>query len=449
MGRSDASATVDWRQVGSGAADLLSRYIRFDTTNPPGNEAQTARFLSGFLDSNGVKSTIVTSPGGRANLIARVRGTGQRKPLVLLHHMDVVPARDAPWERPPFGGVIADGFVWGRGAIDDKGLGVMHLMAFALLGQRAKDLSRDIVLIAVSDEEDGGAEGAGWLVERFWDDIDPELVWDEGGAGAVGVMGKRPVFAVAVAEKRSLAVRLTARGRGGHGSMAGDSAIERLTRALRWIADNPRPVRFGPTTRDFFRKLGEAQSWPASALVANAWRPIVGGLVRRRTDKIPSLRAMVRDTLEPTGLSAGDRPNVAPASAQATMDARLLPGTEVDELADWLRRSLREWGVDVEVKEAVGSVDAAPTGGALLAAMERVIPAIEPDAIVAPMVTPVATDSRFFRSRGASACGLIPALLGPDDLSRIHGVDERISLDNLTLGCRIVYEVAREVCGPA
>ena len=448
MDRRDSVERIDWRRTGSEAADLLRRYIRFDTTNPPGNEAPAARFLKETLTSEDVETDHFTSPGGRANLIARLRGSGRRRPLVLLHHMDVVPASDGRWTHPPFDGVLAEGYVWGRGAIDDKGLGVMQLMAFALLAQRAEDLERDVVLIAVSDEEDGGSEGAGWLVDRHWDDIDPELVWDEGGAGTVGVMGHRPVFAVSVSEKRSLVVTLTAAGLGGHGSMASDNTIERLTRALRWIADNPRPVRFSSTTRRFFRKLSEAQPWPASALVANAWRPIVGSLIRNRIDAIPSLRAMLRDTLEPTVLSAGDRPNVAPTCAQATLDVRLLPDTRLHEFTDWLRQSLGEWEIGVDVAQPDGALDDAPTGGALFAAMERVIPSIVPDAIVAPMVTPVATDSRYFRSRGATACGLIPALLGPDDLASIHGVDERISVDNLTLGCRIVYEVAREVCGP-
>ena len=206
----------DWDRVRKRATEFLSQYIRLDTTNPPGNEAAAVRLLSKVLAAEGIAADLYEPAPGRANLVARLRAPSPRaRPLLLLHHMDVVRANRDAWRVPPFAGDVRDGYIWGRGAIDDKGLGTMHLMAFLLLAKSAAPLSRDVILMAVADEEEGGELGAQWMTENHWDEIDCEYVWDEGGAGSRGVVGDASVFSIAVWEKRSMVLRLTVSGPGG------------------------------------------------------------------------------------------------------------------------------------------------------------------------------------------------------------------------------------------
>ncbi len=200
----------DWTQVGSEAVDRLSRYIQIDTANSPGNERAGAEFLEDLLSSESIPSTMFRPEPDRANLLASLDGEGAEPPVLLLHHIDVVPAASDRWRREPFGGLIEDGHVWGRGAIDDKSLGIMHVLALALLRRQGIPLKRRVMLLAVSDEELDGFAGTKWVIDNHWDRIRSEYVWDEGGVGTRGIVGEVPVFTVSVAEKRSAMVRLVA-----------------------------------------------------------------------------------------------------------------------------------------------------------------------------------------------------------------------------------------------
>lgn len=322
----------------------------------------------------------------------------------------------------------------------------MHLMAFVLLKRLRIPLKRDVILMAVSDEENGGKHGAEWMTDNRWPDIDCEYVWDEGGVGSQGIMGDRPVFAVAVSERRAMNVRLTARGTGGHGSLASDTPIDRLVKALTAIQKHRRDSQLNDVTREFFRRIADLQRFPMSWLVRNIGNPLVKPPMERRLSNIPAINAMLRDTMTATILSAGYKANVAPESAEAVLDARLLPDTDAGRFIYDLTRVINDDSISIEADRLPDTTPSSSTGTAMFEILERAIKEHVADAIVTPYQSPAVTDSRFFRAKGANAYGLIPAILAPDEVSTIHGVDERLSVKNLTLGIKISFDALRELC---
>jgi acetylornithine deacetylase/succinyl-diaminopimelate desuccinylase-like protein len=437
---------INWDDIGEEAARMLTRYIRVDTTNPPGNEAVAADFLGEQLSAESIPSTLYSAAPGRANLVATLKGDGSSPPVTLLHHMDVVPADDVAWTHDPFGGVFADGYVWGRGAIDDKGLGVMHLMALALLKRQGIPLGRDIVLLAVSDEEMGGGLGAAWMIDNQWGHVRSEYIWDEGGVGTRGILGSRPLVAISVSEKRSMTVELTARGTGGHGSMAAGAPVNRLVAALDRLQRGPVRRQIGPVTRTFLRSVAETQRFPASLILRYASNPLVRWLALNRLSAIPTIDAMLRDTINITMMQAGGTPNVVPSEARAVLDVRLLPWVDHKKFIDRLGGLLDDDTIEVEATTPPPDSPPSPTDSAFYTALSSAVQRHIPDAVVAPLQTPVATDSRFFRQRGVKAYGFMPAVFTQAELDTIHGRNERISVENLTLGTRIVYETLLELC---
>ncbi|MDP6798763.1 MAG: M20/M25/M40 family metallo-hydrolase [SAR202 cluster bacterium] len=438
---------ADWVGIENEAASVLSRYIQIDTTNPPGNEREGAEFLGDWLSGESIPATMYHPVPDRANLLAVLKGDGSRSPVLLLHHIDVVPAAGERWSRDPFGGVVEDGHVWGRGAIDNKSLGVMHLMAFALLRRQSVRLKRDVMMLAVSDEEMGGAVGSKWMIDNHWDDIRSEYLWDEGGVGTLGIVGDRPVFAVSVSEKRSVVVILRAGGAGGHGSMAANAPVERLLAALECLRGWSGSVELGPVTIEFLTRLSKTQSFPASWLMRNASRPWGRPLVVGKLSAIPSIDAMLRDTIRVTMLRAGDSANVSPDIAEAVLDVRLLPGTDQGGFLQLVRDVIDDETIEVQATEALTGGAASPSDSDFFRALEQAVLGSSPDAIVTPIQTPVATDSRFFRQRGVKAYGINPGIFTQSEIETIHGVDERISLRNLGMGTRIVYESLLDLCG--
>ncbi|MCH7802286.1 MAG: M20/M25/M40 family metallo-hydrolase, partial [Chloroflexi bacterium] len=340
----------------------------------------------------------------------------------------------------------SDDQVLGRGAVDDKGLGVMQMMAFGLLRDAGVTLKRDVLLMAVSDEETGGVFGTRWMVDNHWSDIQCEYVWDEGGTGTTGIMGDRPVFAVSVAEKRGMTVRLKAEGAGGHGSFTADSPLNRMVTALNRLQTSQMPVQFSEVTKTFLRNISQTQSFPSSWLVRNAAMPLVRSLMVNKLASIPAINAMLRDTVTLTSVQSGAGTNVAPDSAQASLDVRLLPTTDRVEFLRRLRSVLRDDSISVESTDPPIMVTPSPTDSKFFQALRRVIHRTVPDSIVTPIQTPVGTDSRYFRAKGTHAYGLLPAILTQADLDTIHGADEKISIDNLALGTQIIYETLLELC---
>jgi acetylornithine deacetylase/succinyl-diaminopimelate desuccinylase-like protein len=437
-----------WDVARERAVTLTSQYVQINTTNPPGNEMVAAEWLRNRLAESGVTTDVEihqTAPG-RGLLIGRVAGTEPLKPLVLNHHMDVVPAEPAQWSHPPFSGEIADGHVWGRGTLDTKSLGIMHLIALEQLRREGASFRRPVVFLAVPDEEVGGEKGMAWLVEHRAKDLDPEWVWDEGGMG-LHIPGGRVMFGIAVAEKQVMWLRLVARGESGHGSLPNpDNPNARLARALKRISDQRPRLRANDVTRLMLARLATTRSFPSSMLLRHAGSPLIMRLVASGVARSKLFAAMLQDTINITTLKAGYKTNVVPEKAEATLDCRLLPDSDPSQFRAGLRRTIADNKVGIEVIEEPIPVKVAPlTGGfmnAVVEAAERHIP----DAVTVPLQMPGASDSRFWRAIGVPTYGVGPYVIDESDVKRIHGVDERISIDNLELGCKIAYDVIRSLC---
>jgi len=443
------SPTPDWDTIGRDAVATLSQYIQYDTTNPPGSELAAAGWLAGQLRDRGITSDVtVHEPApGRGLVLARIPGSEPLKPLLLNHHMDVVAADPAAWTHPPFSGAIVDGFVWGRGTLDTKNLGVIFLLALESLVKAGTRFRRPVVFSAVPDEETGGQQGMRWLVERHGAELDPEWVWDEGGGGFKDMFGVGVFFGLTVAEKQIQHLKLVATGKPGHASMPhNDNANVKLLRALDRVLSAPRPLCASEITTAMFRAVAQTQPFPASALMARMDRPWVLRLLARRLEADPSLNAMLRDTVSLTVLRAGYKVNVIPERAEAEIDCRLLPSTGAAEFHTWLRERLADDRIQVEVQESSPPSGIAPLSGPFFDAVRASVQRHHPHAGVFPMLVPGGTDGRYWRQRGHAAYGFAPVVMERADLGRVHGIDERISGENLLAGIQIARDIIEMLC---
>ncbi len=438
----------EWTTIAEDAAATLSRYLQFDTTNPPGNEMAAARWLETQLVERGITSriTLYEPAPGRAVLLGHIAGSEPLKPLVLNHHIDVVPADPTQWSHPPFSGDVAKGYVWGRGALDTKGLGIIHLLALEKLIRDGVTFRRPIIFLAVPDEETGGSQGMEWLVENHLDELDPEWVWDEGGGGFKGLLGDQPMFGVAVAEKQVQALRLVATGEAGHGSMPhDDNANVTLMHALDRVL-KPRPMRINEVTAVMFQEIAKSQRFPMSFLLRHIDNPLILKLAGPRLAADKLMNAMLRDTLSLTMLEAGYKINVIPERAEAGIDCRLLPDTDARQFRRWLERTVADDRVQVDVRKASTPTTLSPIKSPFFDAVRRVIARHVPDAIVFPLQMPGGSDSRFFRAQNIPAYGFGPFVLEVSEIPRIHGIDERISIENLELGVKITCDLVQSLC---
>ncbi len=439
----------EWKTVREDVVATMSRYVQFDTTNPPGNERAAAEWLRDQLIERGITNdvTLYETAPERAVLMGRIEGNERLKPLVLNHHIDVVPADPSTWSHPPFGGEVSDGYVWGRGTLDTKNLGVMHLLALERLIQEGATFRRPIIFLAVPDEEAGGSQGMRWLVERHLDELDPEWVWDEGGGGFKGIMGEQPSFGVSVAEKQVQHLRLIARGEPGHGAIPHDNnANVTLMRALDRILA-PRPMRVNDVTGAMFHEFGKLQQFPLSFLMRRMANPLILKLAGQKLAASKPINAMLRDTISLTMLKSGYKVNVIPERAEADIDCRLLPDTDAAQFRRWLETTIGDERVQIETIETSIPTAISPIESPFFDAVQNALARHVPDAIVFPLQTPGATDSRYFRAHGVPAYGFSPMVLELSELDRIHGIDECISIENLVLGVKITCDIVRELCG--
>lgn len=437
-----------WATVREDAASTLSRYVQFDTTNPPGNEAQAAAWLKEELARRGITQDVtIYEPGpDRAILVGRIPGQEELKPLVLNHHIDVVPADPEQWSHDPFGGEIDEGYVWGRGTLDTKGLGVMHLLALEQLVREEASFRRPVIFLAVSDEETGGSQGMRWLVDNHLEDLSPEWVWDEGGGGFKGLVGDKTLFGVAVAEKKIQHLRLVAKGTPGHGAMPhDDNANERLLRALERVL-TPRPMRVNQVTTGLFNAVADSESFPRSFLLRHIDNSFVLRLIGPRLAEDKRLNAMLRDTISLTQLESGYKINVIPEKAEAGLDCRLLPDTDAAAFHDWMRSAIADDQVTVETMESSPSTPSSPIESPFFSAVADAVERHVPDGLAFPLLVTGGTDSRYFRAHDVPAYGFSPMVLEPEELDRVHGIDERISVDNLELGVRVACDILRDLC---
>ncbi|HKX12917.1 MAG TPA: M20/M25/M40 family metallo-hydrolase [bacterium] len=427
--------------------DLLKKLIELDTSNPPGNEKIAAEFLRDYLASFGIASEILESAPGRANLVARLKGSGERKSLLMLGHLDVVPAEAKDWQSPPFTPTIREGYLYGRGALDMKSLVAMEVQTFVKIHREGKPLQGDLVLALTADEEAGAKFGAQFLIEQHWDKIAADYVLNEGSVGQ-DRKGKH-LYPIQVAEKGVAWIRLKAQGSPGHGSMPSkDNAVAILLTAMERLTGKQPPIRKTEISAEFLRRLADHESFPTSFAMRHLFSPPLRWLAGTffadmiASDKV--LNAMLRDTLVPTVLKAGFKTNVIPSEAVGEIDARLLPGRSPEEFLAEVQNKIEDLSVEAELLSQ-SQPDASPFDTPFFAAFEQAIRQADHQALVLPFISPGATDSRFFREKGIVAYGLIPLLLKPEDLAGLHGKDERIPVDELKRGEKILNGVVSEL----
>lgn len=445
---------IDWPAAHVEAQGHLRKLLRFDTTNPPGNELPLARYLETVLTAEGIETRLFEPHPGRGAVVARIRGNGSKGAVLLLAHMDVVGVEPEKWTVDPFGGEVVDGFIYGRGAIDDKGMLATNLMTMVLLaralGRSGQELQRDIVFVATSDEEAGGDWGIDWLLKNHPDLLAAEMALNEGGR--IRVAGGKPLYvAVQTAEKISHVVTVTARGPAGHASVPlAENAVARLGRALARIDAFQPPVRVLPSTRMFF--AGLSALWTDRA-EARAMKDVSSGVARRVArgaailGRIPVFNAVLRAGISPTMASAGIRHNVIPAEAQATLNVRTLPGESLTRLLAALKRAVADPLVEIVATDRGINAPASSHRSPMFKAIAEAIGELRPGLVTVPYLSTGATDSARLRAAGIQAFGLLPFPLEPGDEARMHGHDERVAVPAFEFGTRLVfgaiYRVAR------
>lgn len=436
---------IDWPKARAEAVQLLQELIRIDTTNPPGNERAAALHIQKLLEADGIETRVLDVGPGRANLYARIRGDGSRRPLILLSHTDVVMAEPGRWSVPPFSGEILDGFVYGRGASDMKGTAAVHVTLMCLLKRLNIPLKRDLILLAVADEEAGGA-GARSIIENHLDLIrGAEFLLNEGDVAYVK-NGKLQQYGVDVMEKAALWLRIIAKGPAGHGSIPlPNSSVNRLLKALGHLRAWDTPINVPPAVAQGYRILAEQQSDPVLKLAyLDLEKSLRDPELRKKLLADNTLNAAVRNTLTITGLHGSDKVNVIPGTAWAQVDARLLPGETPAGFITKLRSVLADPTLEIEVLES-----STPTGSNVETALMRAIRAVaarrDPSIPVIPTLLTSSTDSAKFRSVGITAYGFEPFKMDDGELDRSHGDNERLSIENIGFGLQFLYEVLLEL----
>lgn len=439
------AGAVDWASARDTTVELLRALIRFPSVNPPGNELPVAQYVRSVLEEAGLDVRLLEPAPARGIVVARLSGSGKGKPVMLVSHMDVVPAENQPWTTDPFGGELRDGYVYGRGAFDDKGMLAVHMTCMLLLKRHVMDagieLQRDVILLANADEETGGSQGMGWLLENH-----PELVTDaefainEGGRLRV-IDGALAYAAIQTAEKVQHVVRVSASGSSGHASVPlPDNAVTRLARAMAAIGTHREPPFLTDTVRQFFGGL--ASTWKDAA-EAKAMRIVAsaeaGNLIEAADvlGRTPAFDAVLRAGISPTRLAAGTASNVIPPEAHATINLRTLPGQSLDEVLDRLRNVVSDENVVIDVEVLGEDSPESDANAAMFHALRDALAELAPNVPVMPYLSTGATDSARLRREGVQCYGLLPFPLPPEDESRMHAADERVSVESLGFGTEL------------
>src|SRR3954471_16776980 len=413
--------------------DLLVDLIRINTSNPTHSERPAAEWVAERLDEVGIASQIIEAAPRRASTIARIEGTDSSRPPLLIHgHLDVVPAEAAEWSVDPFAGEVQDDYVWGRGAIDMKDMDAMTLAVVREWTRNGRKPPRDVVLAFVSDEEAGGVQGAHYLVDNHRDLFaDCTEAISEVGGFSVSLNERLRLYLIQTAEKGINWLRLKASGPPGHGSLVHDeNAVTRLAAAVSRIGTHEWPVVVTDTVRTTITGLAELTGQDIDVDDVESWLPLLGDTARM-------IGATIRNTTNPTMLDAGYKANVIPSKAEASIDARFLPGQEEQML-----RTLDELLGDGVEREFIVRDIAVETSfdGALVEAMCDALKAEDPTGHPLPFLMSGGTDAKSFSTLGMRCFGFSPLLLPPnlDFMSLFHGIDERVPIDGLKFGVRVL-----------
>jgi acetylornithine deacetylase/succinyl-diaminopimelate desuccinylase-like protein len=431
-------------------AALLRELIRANTSNPPGRTQLVDDLLAPRLRALGFDVKIIPTPdSGKAHIIARLRGDGSKRPVLIAAHADVVGVEREKWSVDPFEGVEKDGYVYGRGAVDVKGGMAVFVRAVMMLAERKVPLARDVIFLAESDEESGGPYSTEWLAKEHWADIDAEFALNEGGWIMKGDDGHVRYVSISTADKLSIPLTITARGTSTHSSMPRpDNAIFALSRGMAKISEYETPLTISPSTKRFFLALAKTSAPPMSGY----YRDVVGDdpAKARRADSVvsrdPLLHALIRNTIAPVIINGGFRNNVIPGSAQAMINLRLIPGTDPAAVVATLKQVAGDPGLEFSIGNRVyaGAPESSDTT-ALYRALEKEAHAAFPGAEVTPYLFQAGTDAGAWRSRGVPVYGIYPYPIDADELTRMHGNDEKVSIKSLQQGTEMIYRTLVDV----
>ena len=437
--------TIDWPHYQDMAVDLMQQYLRINTSNPPGNEIEAARFLKKIFDQHGIENEIFEYKPGRANIIARLKGNGSKRPIILLSHMDVVTAEPASWEVDPFAAIIKNNAIYGRGALDMKGEGLLHLMTMILLKREGPPLSRDVIFIGTADEEVDD-EGSLWMIANKADLFkNAEYLLTEGGdnlleGDAVKLVG------IDVAEKAPFWLRLTATGLPGHGSRpVNDSATNRLIRAMNRILDWETPVKLLPAVEQFFKDIAPLQQEPLRAQFLNIRESLKNPDFAKALTSQREFNFLVRNTISITMLSGSKQTNVIPNAATCNLDVRLLPGESPDEFLKALKTAIADPSIKIENVNRFKQPNSSPIDTELFSLIARKTKEKHPGAVVTTKLLSGYTESQLYRQLGIAAYGWAPIYTTPEEDEGVHGNNERITVKNVREGTREFYEVVRDI----
>jgi len=437
--------TFPWERYQDEAVQLFREYLRIDTSNPPGNEQSAAEFFHRLFDEAGIPNTILPYAPGRANLYAVLKGDGSLRPLVLLNHTDVVRAEEKNWRVPPFSGEILDGEVWGRGAVDMKDEGLLHAMVMLMAARERLPLKRDLIFLATADEEVGGT-GSAWLIKNR-----PELVRDaeylitEGGSN-LDYPSKGILYTVDVAEKIPFWIRMTARGRGGHGSIpAADAATHRLARAMQRVVDWQLPPRLLPAVEEYFQRIAPLQPQPWASKLVNLRRTLRDPAAAKTLMENENYNYLLHTTVALTVMSGGPQTNVIPEMASCELDVRLLPGDDPDEFLRKLRQAVGDDRIELEHLNPPHAPNSSPTDTPLYRIIEQVVHRYSPQAIVTPALIGGYTENNLYRPFGIICYGFSPVEMTPEHDVTQHAANERLPVEQFRRGLKVLYEVVARV----
>ena len=431
----------------------LVRLIQTETINPPGNELPAILIVKDILEGAGFPTEafkIVESAPNRVNLVARIKGDGSERPLLMSGHVDVVPVERELWSHDPFGGEVIDNVVWGRGALDMKGFLAMYLQIFLGLFRQKITLKRDVILAAIADEEAGFTHGSKFLVEQHRELIEAEYGLTEGGALTI-YMGKTKVYPIQVAEKGVCWLRARAHGKPGHGSIPhSDNPVLFLAQAIEKIRRARHlPVHLTPTFIKMLDAAGSQVKFPLSLLTQLLHSPTLMGIVLNslKGETGNMLSALVTNTLTPTILHAGSKVNVIPSVAEVEIDCRLLPGQTPESVINEIHQIVGE-GIELETVYTTCGAEFS-TETPLFKLMEKRTRQMDPGGLVIPMLMPGATDACQYQSAGITVYGFTPGILPPEMplMKMAHGHDERVPISFIESGLPVLWDVVTEFCG--
>jgi acetylornithine deacetylase/succinyl-diaminopimelate desuccinylase-like protein len=450
MGIPDNPSLVgDTAALAREAQDWLVELVKINTTNPPGNEQQAAKYIAGILAKEGITPEVLELTPGRSAVVARLRSSAVPDPskaLLLVAHMDVVGVDRSKWSVDPFGGVIKDGYLYGRGSIDDKSMLAANLAAFIALKRGSVHLNRDVIFLATADEEQFGDASLKMLIVKYWDKLAAGFAINEGGK-VVLKNGKVQYVGVQVAEKVAMNISVTAKGKGGHASTpTKDNPVVHLAAAVEKIGSYTAPVHLTSVVRRYFEGLSGIEDDETAKWLRVIDTPDRGEHAQRvLSDMNPMWNSMMRDTIAPTMLQAGVRANVIPSDAHAVLNVRLLPGDTVDVLLNDLNKLVNDPTVKLEVMPDAGL--AAPNSSMeteFYALITRVCAREFGGAPVLPLLSTGATDSAQLRLHNVQAYGLRPFAMTEQDDARVHGDEERLPLASLAKGVDLLTRIVTE-----